>query len=414
MTYVAGIYGFHPPLSSIILMLYDLHPIALKIGYRLSDPPRVTDGATVLVIRVGDPVHNQPMQAGPTPLNYGGGSHDNRVVPQLPQGSKFLGNFKLPKFDGNSRQWKAWNKSLTRYLSIHQLDYVIEDGFLDLLPHSQDAFAANKLVYYILEDALVAGTLGTKYFRLAAKWNGHQAYFCLHDAYVMSGPQTASLLLSQLANLRFRSDETASGFCLHLREIFEDLEMVPGNASIKMHDTQKIGYLLTGIRQEKSLDSVYVALQTAQRRGDTTFEEACDDLHHRCEAIQADELLYTQVKDTGRKLLVSTQSKRLNKTTPEVDQKQCLELNCTEMIKSYLPLCPLHYHQGVSGKTPSIPWKDGLGSATYDAASHAMVYPSSVPKERLPIPVKSRVNTQPLIIGAINEKLYNHILSCIA
>jgi hypothetical protein len=128
---------------------------------------------------------------------------------------------------------------------------------------------SRRINFYILEEAITPGTLGTKYFRLAAKWNGHQAYFCLHDAYVMSGPQTASLLLSQLANLRFRSDETASSFCLRLREIFEDLEMVPGDASIKMHDTQKIGYLLTGIRQEKSLDSVYVALQTAQRRGDT-------------------------------------------------------------------------------------------------------------------------------------------------
>ncbi len=292
----------------------------------------------------------------------------------------------MNKFDGTARQWKAWNKSFIRYLSIHQLDYVIEDDFLDLLPHSQDAFAANKLVYYILEDAIMAGTLGTKYFRLAAKWNGHQAYFCLHDGYVMSGPQTASLLLSQLANLRFNSDETASGFCLRLRELFEDLEMVPGNAAIKMHDTQKIGYLLTGIRQEKSLESVYVAIQTAQRRGDTTFEEACDGLHHRCDAIRADELLYTQVKDTGRKLLVSTKGKRLNQPTPEVDKKLCLELNCTEMIKSYLPLCPLHYHQGVSGKTPSIQLKDGLGSATYDATAHAMVYPASVPKERLPIP----------------------------
>jgi hypothetical protein len=232
----------------------------------------------------------------------------------------------------------------------------------------------------------MAGTLGTKYFRLAAKWNGHQAYFCLRDAYVMSGPQTASLLLSQLANLRFRSDETASGFCLRLRELFEDLEMVPGDASIKMHDTQKIGYLLTGIRQEKSLDSVYVAIQTAQRRGDKTFEEACDDLHHRCEAIQADKLLYTQVRDTGRKLLVSTQNKRLNKSTPQVDTKVCLEVHCTEMIKYYLPLCPLHYHQVVSGKTPSISLKDGLGSATYNTATHAMVYPPSVPKERLPIP----------------------------
>jgi hypothetical protein len=240
---VSGIFGFHPPLSSVIMMLYGLHPTILRIGFRLSDPPIVSAGATVIVLQMGGQTYSQPTHTGPQQIGDGGGRHgmvaDSRSVPQLPQGSKLLANFKLPQFNGTSRQWKAWNKSFTRYLSIHQLDYVIEEGFLDLLPYSKDAFSANKLVYYILEDSITPGTLGTKYFRLAAKWNGHQAYFCLHDAYVMSGPQTASILLSQLANLRFRSDETASGFCLRLREIFEDLEMVPGNAAITMHDTQK-------------------------------------------------------------------------------------------------------------------------------------------------------------------------------
>ncbi len=263
---------------------------------------------------------------------------------------------------------------------------MIELKFLELLPYSRDAFTANKMVYYILEDALVPGSLATKYFRLAAKWHGHQAYYRLHDGCVMSGPQTASLLLSELTNFRFRSDETASGFCLRLRELFEDLEMVPGSAAIQMNDTQKIGYLLTGIRQEKSLDSVYVALQTGQRLGNITFEDACDDLHHRCEAIQADQLLYTQVKDTGRKLLVTTQSKRLNKAASSGEKKECLEKDCTELIKPYLPLCPLHFHQCVSGKIQSIELKNGLGSAVYNVATKAMVYPSGVPKDRLPIP----------------------------
>jgi hypothetical protein len=144
-----------------------------------------------------------------------------------------------------------------------------------------------------------------------------------------------------------------------------------------------------------------------------TFEEACDDLHHRCEAIQADELLYTQVKDTGRKLLVSTQSKRINRMTsaaPGVDLKQCLEINCTEMIKPYLPLCPLHYHQGVSGKTPSIQLKDGLGSATYDTASHVMTYPSSVPKERLPIPKGElkQIKRKGLVAGIRFSEIVNY------
>jgi hypothetical protein len=214
----------------------------------------------------------------------------------------------------------------------------------------------------------------------------NQAYFCLHDGYVMSGPQTASLLLSELTNLRFKPDETASGFCLRLRELFEDLEMMPGDASVKMHDTQKIGYLLTGIRQEKSLDSVYVAIQSGPRRDAITFEEACEDLHHRCKAIQADQLLFTQVKGSGRKVLVTTQCKRQNKDIPADEKKQCLEKDCTEMIKPYLPLCPLHYHQCVSGKIQALKLKSGLGSAVYNAATHAMVHHSTVPQDRIPIP----------------------------
>ncbi len=56
------------------------------------------------------------------------------------------------------------------------------------------------------------------------------------------------------------------------------------------------------------------------------------------------------------------------------------------MVKAYLPLCPLHYHQCVSGKTQSVELKNNFGSASYNADTHSMVYPSTVPKERLPIP----------------------------
>jgi hypothetical protein len=227
-------------------------------------------------------------------------------------GSKILGNFKLPKFDGNARYWKTWDKNFIRFLSIHQLDFVVEESFMDLLPLTPSHFEANKMVYYILEDAIVPGSLAAKYLRQAAKWNGYEAYSKLHNGYVFSGPQTMSLLLAELVNIRFKADESASGFCLRLREVFEDLEMVPGPSSITMNDTQKIGYLLSGIRQEKTLQSVYVALQDKQVRGAITFEEACDDLHHRCEAIRADEMLNTPVRDQ-RKTLVSTHGKRQNK-----------------------------------------------------------------------------------------------------
>jgi hypothetical protein len=72
--------------------------------------------------------------------------------------------------------------------------------------------------------------------------------------------------------------------------------MVPGPSSIRMNDTQKIGYRLTGIRPEKQLQAVYVALQEKQGLGTITFEEACDILHTRCGAIRADELLSTPVR----------------------------------------------------------------------------------------------------------------------
>jgi hypothetical protein len=156
----------------------------------------------------------------------------------FPGGPKFLANFKLPKFDGATRSWKSWDKSFVRFLSIHQLDHVIEETFLDVLPLSPQSFNANKMVYYLMEDAIVMGSLAAKYFRQAAKWNGNEAYSRLHDGYVFSGPQTMSLLLAELVNLRFKANESASGFCLRLREIFEDLEMVPGPSSITMKHTE--------------------------------------------------------------------------------------------------------------------------------------------------------------------------------
>ncbi len=35
----ASIFEFHPPFSSIVLMLFGLQPTTLRIGYLLSDPP---------------------------------------------------------------------------------------------------------------------------------------------------------------------------------------------------------------------------------------------------------------------------------------------------------------------------------------------------------------------------------------
>ena len=67
--------------------------------------------------------------------------------------SKLLGAFKLPKFDGSPRHWKAWDRSLQRFLGLHQLDYVLQEGFMDLLPHPE-AVNANKVVYFLIEEAV--------------------------------------------------------------------------------------------------------------------------------------------------------------------------------------------------------------------------------------------------------------------
>ncbi len=64
---------------------------------------------------------------------------------------------------------------------------------MDLLPLTPRHLEANKMVYYILEDAIVPGSLAAKYLRQAAKWNGYEAYSKLHNEYVFSGPQTMSL-----------------------------------------------------------------------------------------------------------------------------------------------------------------------------------------------------------------------------
>jgi hypothetical protein len=110
-------------------------------------------------------------------------------------GSKILGTFKLPKFDGNARQWKSWHKTFIRYLSIHQLDFVIEESFLDSLPLTPRDFGANKKVHYILEDTITPGSIAAKYFRQAAKWNGNEAYAKLFNRFVSSGPQTMADLV---------------------------------------------------------------------------------------------------------------------------------------------------------------------------------------------------------------------------
>ena len=158
----------------------------------------------------GAPVHSHPHNSGQMD-SY------RYALPEAPipgLSSKLLSTFKLPKFDGAARSWKQWKKSFQRFLGLHQLDHVLEEDFPDMLWVTPGAKAANKMVFFLIEDAVASGTLASKLVRQATKWHGHEAYVMLRDGYVFHGPQTATILLAELSKIRLQRDEDASTFCL--------------------------------------------------------------------------------------------------------------------------------------------------------------------------------------------------------
>jgi hypothetical protein len=252
-------------------------------------------------------------------------------------------------------------------LSINKLDHVIDEGFLALAltPQQHDE---NKFVYYILEEAVAGSTVASKYVRRAAVWNGHEAYFLLYDGFALSGPANAAILLGELSNFRCKADESPSELVLRLQELFEDLKAVPGNAALVLNDTQKINYLLSAIRSERSLAPVYSQIQSDQVRGRITFEAACDDLRFRCEALRADDLLHSAVHpvkvrgllavgdpspgSSGEPLsppvdstraLITTADKRQNRGASRRKEPKtpvaCLVKGCDAMTPPHLRLC---------------------------------------------------------------------------
>jgi hypothetical protein len=213
----------------------------------------------------------------------------------------------------------------------------------------------NKLVYYIIEDAVTGSAVATQHVRRAAEWNGWEAYSLLYNGYAFSGPAIATLLLNELNNFRFLADESSSELCLRLQEISEYLAAVPGESSIEFSDTQKINYLLSAIQHERSLSSVYALIQTDQLRGRVTFDQACDDLRYRCESLRADEILNTNVRQTKNSAvrgliatadpalepnksthaLITSAAKRQNKDNTPASAKApvpCLATGCSTLI----------------------------------------------------------------------------------
>jgi hypothetical protein len=279
------VFGLDHQDLALILFSGPQGPTSIPRAGRVSGPPRIPPGSTVFVFCVPG-----QRQLQPPPLH----PHVDRESSLSGLSPKLLASFKLPKFDGVARSWKGWEKAFTRSLGIHQLDHVLEENFLDSLWTAPGAKAANKMVFFLVEDAVASGTLASRLVRQATKWNGHEAFVMLRNEYVFNGPQTATILLAELSRIRLKRDEDASTFCFRLVELIEDLELIPGDAAVFLTDTQKLGYLLSAIRHESSLQSVYVQLQSEQLRGTVTFDRACQELHHRVEAIYESRRLFGQ------------------------------------------------------------------------------------------------------------------------
>jgi hypothetical protein len=320
-------------------------------------------------------------------------------------------NFKCPKFSGKPKDWKVWDKGLQRYLSIWELQHVLDADFL-IMPLSQAHHRDNKLVYYIIEEAVQQSALASSYVRKSPLNNGFEAYYTLLEGFVFAGTTTASLLLNELTGFRFLSSETPTALVLRLQELFHDLASLPGEAAMQFNDTQKIGYLLNTLRPEKEWQTVHSALTSRQINGDITFVQACAELTVRCEANRAAELMdrpitnktvrigaaqleslpSSEASDDQVLAYISTQVKKRNLDLKRLGgrkprpQLPCLAKGCED--SSPFSLCGTHYHSVIAGKTPSLELRNNYGFAKFDESTKLIVYPDKVPSDRLPSNVK--------------------------
>jgi hypothetical protein len=68
----------------------------------------------------------------------GGGSKGHDKIKQ---------SFKCPRFSGNAKDWKLWHKGFLRFLSIWDLDYVVDPSFFDELPLSVQKMALKPITH---------------------------------------------------------------------------------------------------------------------------------------------------------------------------------------------------------------------------------------------------------------------------
>jgi hypothetical protein len=236
------------------------------------------------------------------------------------------------------------------------------------------------MVFFLIENAVATGSLVSKLVRQATKWDGHGAFPLLRNGYVFNGPQTATILLAELSKIRLRRDEDASTFCLRLVELIEDLEFVLGDAAVYLTDTQKLGCLLSAIRHESGLQSLYSQLMSEQLRGTTSFDQACRELHHRVESMKADDLLDSR----SSRALISTEGKKKGQQAVLLDKVLCLAKDCRELIQPYLLLCKLCYLQSMAGNISTLALRDNLGNAVFNTETKRLDFQSTVPQNRFP------------------------------
>jgi hypothetical protein len=415
---------FHGDYSTVTLILtrhagqqYSCAVLIPRVGVAFDIPLNAEDNLTITFSSQVDYVS---ANTRPSPVHPDSDSdyEDNRGLPDK-SFDKLRQNFKLPKFTGNAKDWKLWNQGLMRYLSIWELDHVTDPAFFDILPLSIEQRKANKLVFYILEDAVSGSPLARSYVQKAALNNGFEAYYTLLDGFVFAGATTASLLLNGLTNFRFKKDETPTAFCLRLEELFQDLKSLPGDAAMVFNDTQCIGYLLGALRHEKEWAHVHSTITSHQIKGTMSFAEACDELRMRCEASRAHETMDRSVTNNKVSTLVgkvnpapesvtaeqvmafiSTMSMKHNVDTSDAPKSTgknpskgkarplfvCLAKDCSE--ETHFPLCGTHYHLLIAAKIRDIELKQNYGNATYNPETKLVVYPATIPSDRMPSNVK--------------------------
>ena len=83
------------------------------------------------------------------------------VSPSLDSRSydKIRQSFKCPRFSGLPKDWKMWDKGFKRYLSIWELDYVLDPSFFDHLPQAPAQRRDSKLRYFVIEESVQGSPL---------------------------------------------------------------------------------------------------------------------------------------------------------------------------------------------------------------------------------------------------------------